>query len=320
MTFLIQTLEGASLLIAGILILTTLKRKGKNRLLFYLALFFVGGGLFRLGMFAIGFFSETVVIPAVALLSGSISNGCLYFGLAGYGGAQINYLKGRKLAKLFLIFSLTGASILTLFHLAANGFLFFSTSTVEKLNSYQVSVMLAVLGVSLFFLLTLFFIWFILSKKGGTPFLSNSTLNIGLGLMLISWMLQKVVQIEPSSAAGVTLSLLPFVAIAVVVVAIFLQTTSSMAPGVVYNMKTKQPVALAIVRVVRQEDKKLLESRVSSDKGRYGILVEPGRYILDVTAGGYNFPCTENSGYKGEVLDVKKPKLIGLDIFLDPIS
>ena len=308
------------MLSGGLLIFITLRRKGKNRLLFVLAWFFIAGGFFRLGLLLPGLVGSVFDSFTAALIVSVLTTSCLYFGLAGYISLQIRYLKGAAAGRMALLVGMILAALLTNFHLLAAGFIPGIPSAVSvQLAPYQIQVMLTVFALSFLFLLAAFGLFFVRARRQGGSFISNSTMNIGLGLLLVSWILQKVVQTEVGSALPMVLAVLPFAAIGIVIAAIFVQTSASMTPGRVSDARSKKPVALAVVRVIRESDKKLLESRVSSDQGRYGILVEPGRYTLDVTAAGYKFPGRGNDGYQGEPLDIKKSMLIGLDIFLDPI-
>jgi hypothetical protein len=56
--------------------------------------------------------------------------------------------------------------------------------------------------------------------------------------------------------------------------------------GTVFDVRTDQPLELAIVRLKTPEGK-LLETRVTDRMGRYSFLAEPGRYVFEVTKAGY---------------------------------
>jgi len=60
--------------------------------------------------------------------------------------------------------------------------------------------------------------------------------------------------------------------------------------GTVYNSITKRPVDLALVRLYRTSDNKLMASRVTDKNGRYIFLVDPGEYYLKVEKAGFEFP------------------------------
>ncbi|MFH1404851.1 MAG: fibronectin type III domain-containing protein [Patescibacteria group bacterium] len=71
--------------------------------------------------------------------------------------------------------------------------------------------------------------------------------------------------------------------------------------GVVYNSISKEPVDLAIVRLRRVNDNKLLSTRVTDKGGRYFFLVQAGQYQIEVTKPGFVF----SSEYLKEVTDDK---------------
>lgn len=99
--------------------------------------------------------------------------------------------------------------------------------------------------------------------------------------------------------------------------------------GVVYNSLTKQPVDLAIVRLYKKEDGRLVQSRVTDKLGRYSFLVDPGRYYLTVTKPKFDFPTQYLKDtkedikyldlYHGETLEVTVDRAdITANIPLDP--
>ena len=99
--------------------------------------------------------------------------------------------------------------------------------------------------------------------------------------------------------------------------------------GVVYNALSKQPVDLAIVRLYRQEDGRLVQSRVTDNLGRYNFLAAPGRYYLTVTKPKFSFPsqylktAKEDAKYldlyHGQTVEVTGEKAsLTLNIPIDP--
>ncbi len=85
------------------------------------------------------------------------------------------------------------------------------------------------------------------------------------------------------------------------------------AYGVVYNAVTKIPVELAVVRLYRVSDNRLIKSAVSNAEGKYFLFVpEPGVYKLKVAKGGFIFPSVYSAGIKddGVFLDVYTSQLI----------
>ena len=109
--------------------------------------------------------------------------------------------------------------------------------------------------------------------------------------------------------------------------------------GVVYNAISKTPVDLAVVRLfqVTAQDEaaglpgRLVKSRVTDKGGRYFFLVDPGRYRITATKGGFQFPSEYMAGEKtdGQYLDVyhlepievtEASAVISANIPLDPVQ
>lgn len=100
--------------------------------------------------------------------------------------------------------------------------------------------------------------------------------------------------------------------------------------GVVYDAVSKQPIDLAIVRLYRLADGRLVQSRVTDKFGRYFFLVDPGEYRLGVTKRGFVFPGKllanrRQDGayldlYHGEPIHVDEHVAITANIPLDPAS
>jgi uncharacterized repeat protein (TIGR01451 family) len=99
--------------------------------------------------------------------------------------------------------------------------------------------------------------------------------------------------------------------------------------GVVYDSLTKMPISLALVRLYRKEDRRLVQTRVTDREGRYLIMVkDPGLYYLEVTKPNYDYPSkilsTEKMDtkyldlYHGEELNIQdKEASISANIPLD---
>jgi len=99
--------------------------------------------------------------------------------------------------------------------------------------------------------------------------------------------------------------------------------------GMVYNALSKQPVDLAIVRLINSENNRLVQSRVTDLQGHYLFMVDPGKYKIEVQKHGFVFPSQLLQGYKndgkktdlyhGELVDVKEANAsITANIPLDP--
>lgn len=101
--------------------------------------------------------------------------------------------------------------------------------------------------------------------------------------------------------------------------------------GIVYNSLTKQPIDLAIVRLYRKSDNRLVQSRVTDKLGRFLIMADIGDYYLTVIKPNFVFPTAylkdENEDvkyldlYHGETVNVKENQAsISVNIPLDPIE
>ncbi len=99
--------------------------------------------------------------------------------------------------------------------------------------------------------------------------------------------------------------------------------------GQVYNSLSKQPVDLAIIRLVDFQTGKVIQSRVTDKNGRYYFTVNPGSYRLEVFKEKMVFPSVLLRGYTtdgkkadiyhGEqVLIKEKDPIITANIPLDP--
>jgi len=100
--------------------------------------------------------------------------------------------------------------------------------------------------------------------------------------------------------------------------------------GVVFNSLTKQPIDLAIVRLVHFETHLVVQTKVTDGSGRYVFTVKKGNYQIEVVKPGYVFPTTylsENTEdvdfsdlYHGGKLEFDTDQTIALNIPLDPVT
>lgn len=87
-----------------------------------------------------------------------------------------------------------------------------------------------------------------------------------------------------------TFNLLPFLQLLFTSPLLLFKRRKRKAYGIVYHAFTKKPVDLAIVRLYRLLDNKLVMSRVTDRGGRYFFMVQPGIYRLEVTKQNFVFP------------------------------
>lgn len=75
--------------------------------------------------------------------------------------------------------------------------------------------------------------------------------------------------------------------------------------GVVYDAITKDPIGLAIIRLLDAGTKRILATQVTDKDGRFEFLVKPGTYCLEVVKSPYHFPSAiVKGGNDGERVGV----------------
>ncbi|MBI4262473.1 carboxypeptidase regulatory-like domain-containing protein, partial [Candidatus Uhrbacteria bacterium] len=97
--------------------------------------------------------------------------------------------------------------------------------------------------------------------------------------------------------------------------------------GVVYDAITKEPIALAIVRIFNAE-RKLVETQVTNADGRFGFLVPEGTYTIEATKPEFIFPSKLMTGgedgeytncYFGRSITIRSlSDLVDVSIPIDP--
>ena len=103
------------------------------------------------------------------------------------------------------------------------------------------------------------------------------------------------------------------------------------AYGVVYNSLLKKPIDLAMVRLVKMPENKIVGARVTDKDGRFFFLVQPGTYRLEITKQAFDYPSKLLKDikddaffldiYHGEIIEVtEKNVTITPNVPLDPIS
>lgn len=98
--------------------------------------------------------------------------------------------------------------------------------------------------------------------------------------------------------------------------------------GLVYNALTKQPIDLAIVRLLDAKTGALKQTRITDAQGRYAFLAEVGQYKLQVVKPGFVFPSATLAQekmdvdlvdlYHGEEIGVQASATLTPNIPIDP--
>ncbi len=93
--------------------------------------------------------------------------------------------------------------------------------------------------------------------------------------------------------------------------------------GLIYDSKDSSPIAFAVIRIFSGTDNKLIKTTVSDLDGRYGFVLDPGKYKLEVGHQDYSFPVkdrmaialqNDNHIYTGGELLIKEAMSIDFNI------
>ncbi|MFZ6015542.1 MAG: fibronectin type III domain-containing protein [Patescibacteria group bacterium] len=100
--------------------------------------------------------------------------------------------------------------------------------------------------------------------------------------------------------------------------------------GVIYNSLSKQPVELAIVRLLHHETKMTVQTKVTDKEGRYIFKANRGSYVIEVVKPKHEFPTQYLANekddvifpniYHGEVIHLDSDGVIALNIPIDPVQ
>ncbi len=100
--------------------------------------------------------------------------------------------------------------------------------------------------------------------------------------------------------------------------------------GLVYNAITKQPVDLAIVRLLDSTTGAVKQTRITDAQGRFAFLSPAGAYRLQVVKPGFTFPSVALAGqtmdielvdlYHGEPIEVQASATLTPNIPVDPVQ
>lgn len=98
--------------------------------------------------------------------------------------------------------------------------------------------------------------------------------------------------------------------------------------GVIYNALSKQPIELAVVRLLHAASGVVVQTRITDAQGRFSFLAPPGQYRVQVMKPTYTYPSAylkeeKEDGdfldlYHGEVITVKDGALLTPNIPVDP--
>ena len=88
--------------------------------------------------------------------------------------------------------------------------------------------------------------------------------------------------------------------------------------GTVYDSESGEPLPLAKVTIY-DLNKKPIKTIVTDNKGRYGFLVDQGKYLLTVEKNNYSFPSKIiHMDYHYTPIEVKENGVVGVNIPVDP--
>ncbi len=100
--------------------------------------------------------------------------------------------------------------------------------------------------------------------------------------------------------------------------------------GSVYNSLTKQPIDLAIVRLIHVDTNLVVLTRITDAKGRFSFIVRKGKYRIEAVKQMYVFPSLYLKGqktdvdmvdlYQGEVIVAQDGATLTPNIPMDPIA
>lgn len=122
-------------------------------------------------------------------------------------------------------------------------------------------------------------------------------------------------------ALWVTLSIFSGVILAIYIVLLILKQFLLKSPtkpwGKVFDLKTRKPVSGVVIRVFDKKYNKLLETKVTDNKGRFSFLLPKGEYYLTVASHKYKFASKKTGikhAYAGEPFAVEEKKLMKINI------
>lgn len=310
--------EGAIQLLIVVIIIATISRRGKN-----LYLLILGSFLFLIGVLTLflAFYSNSEMLSLMSLSTSLIDffeHEVTYYGVAGYLIFQLSMIYGQRAIRWQTFGILSVATILVIIHSYHLPFLNLSLAYKNFFSILSYWMTIAFFTASL---ITVFFILLFLFKqlKRNNELASNyiTTTCTGIGVMIASLLIMKAL----NHFVGYALAdLLIFLSYGLAISGFMIQISLISLPGIIYNYETRLPVPLVTVRIINQDNDKVIESKVTGKNGRYETFLDTGRYTIIIMATGYNFPSKMVIGYQGEEIKIKRPTLISLDIPLEPIK
>lgn len=88
--------------------------------------------------------------------------------------------------------------------------------------------------------------------------------------------------------------------------------------GKVYDSETGVGIPLVAVRLFDKEFNRLIKTEMTDNEGRFGFLVNPGKYYIKVLKKDFVFPSKiVHKDYHGQIIEIKKEGSILFDIPLD---
>ncbi len=83
--------------------------------------------------------------------------------------------------------------------------------------------------------------------------------------------------------------------------------------GRVYDKLAGKPLQFATVQIYESEFKKLKDSQVTDNEGRFGALVGPGKYYIKVFKKGFQT-------FQGDIIEISSPdQILNFELYLSPI-
>lgn len=111
---------------------------------------------------------------------------------------------------------------------------------------------------------------------------------------------------------------------------LLLKRRKRMKWGIVYNALTKQPIDLAIIRLLRAGTRLVVQTRITDAQGRYSFMAQPGEYVVEVIKPNVIYPSKLMRNervdtdfvdlYHGESIQVKSASVLTMNIPVDPVE